>query len=689
MSGTTDPRSTFDKGQDEINLHHQTHSVQFYSDDKFLLDALSRFIGSALGAGDAGIVIATPEHRTELAGRLSGRGLDVVLAVEQGRYIALDAAETLSQFLVDGWPDEKSFVELIGGVISQAKAAAEREHGRAAMFGEMVALLWAEGKTEAALRLEQLWNQIAHSHSFSLVCAYPLSKFYREDHGEAFMKICDEHSAVFPVESYALASEEERLRIVAQLQQRALALEDEIARRREAQQAASKLAAIVESSEDAIVSKDLNGIVSSWNASAERIFGYKAEEIIGKPITLIIPPELHSEEEMILSRIRAGERIEHFETVRVTKSGKRIDVSLTISPVKDADGRVIGGAKVARDVTERKRTEEALRRAEKLAATGQVAGSIAHEINNPMQALTNVLALISFQTSLDQSTRKLVSLAQSELGRMSHIARQMLSFYRESPVPVPLKVKDLMEEVLELFAMRMRANEIRLQRRYDFNGEICAFPVEIRQLFANLVENAVEASGRRGQIRVHIYEGRDWGAPGRRGVRIVIADNGSGIAPDIRHRIFEPFFTTKPDKGTGLGLWSFGVSLLSTKAQSSLEAAQVITTTALPVPSFSLWEQLSMPFRRRLTSTLSRLHKRFAWRFRAGRRLGLRASRRPGPPTPAAPRCRLRRKHRVRWRKSPSVPGSDPAGISARRWWSAQINFHPRKQGSADRIEPS
>jgi PAS domain S-box-containing protein len=555
MSGTTGPRSTFDKGQDEINLHHQTHSVQFYSDDKFLLDALSRFIGSALGAGDAGIVIATPEHRTELAGRLSGRGLDVARAVEQGRYVALDAAETLSQFMVDGWPDEKSFVELIGGVISQAKAAAEKEHGRAAMFGEMVALLWAEGKTEAALRLEELWNHIAQSYSFSLVCAYPLSKFYREDHGEAFLKICDEHSAVLPAESYALASADERLRIVAQWQQKALALEAEIARRREAQQAAYKLAAIVESSEDAIVSKDLNGIVTNWNASAERIFGYKAEEIMGKSITLIIPPELHSDEEMILSRIRAGERIEHFETVRVTKSGKRIDVSLTISPVKDADGRIIGAAKIARDVTDRKRTEEALRGAEKLAATGQLAGSIAHEINNPMQALTNVLALISFQTSLDQSTRKLVSLAQSELGRMSHIARQMLSFYRESPVPVPLKVKDLMEEVLELFAMRMRANEIRLQRRYDFNGEICAFPVEIRQLFANLVENAVEASGRRGQIRVHIYEGRDWGAPGRRGVRIVIVDNGSGIAPDIRHRIFEPFFTTKPDKGTGLGLW--------------------------------------------------------------------------------------------------------------------------------------
>src|SRR5919201_6699758 len=139
---------------------HQ-HSVQFYSADESLMDTLSRFIGSAIGAGDAAIVIATQAHREELANRLSSRGLEVARAVEQGRYVALDAAETLSQFMVNGWPYEKSFVELIGGVISQAKAAAEREHGRAAMFGEMVALLWAEGKTEAALRLEELWNQIA------------------------------------------------------------------------------------------------------------------------------------------------------------------------------------------------------------------------------------------------------------------------------------------------------------------------------------------------------------------------------------------------------------------------------------------------------------------------------------------------------------------------------------------------
>ena len=543
-------------GQETSLEHHDhQHSVQFYSDDAFLLDALSRFIGSALGAGDAAIVIATEEHRAELAQRLSARGLDVGHVVEEGRYVALDAAETLSQFVVDGWPDEKRFVELIGGVISRAKAAAKKEHGRAALFGEMVALLWAGHKPEAALMLEQLWNQIAQSHAFSLICAYPLKNFYLEEHGEAFQKICDQHSAVLPAEAYAQASEDERLRLIAYWQQRAFAAEAQAANRDIVQAEAAKLAAIVESSEDAIASKDLNGIITSWNASAERMFGYQAEEIVGKSVTTIIPPELHKDEDMILGKIRRGERIEHFETVRLTKSGQRINVSLTVSPIKDRNGKIIGAAKIVRDITERKRTEERLRRAEKLAATGQLAASIAHEINNPMQALSNLLALVGYKTSLDENTRELVSLAETELRRMSHIVRQMLSFYRESARPVPVKITEVLEDVLELFVMRMRSNNIKIVRRYEFSGEIPGFPVELRQLFANLISNAIEAMGQNGEIVLHVCPWRDVANTERQGIRILVADNGPGIKPELRKRIFEPFFTTKAEKGTGLGLW--------------------------------------------------------------------------------------------------------------------------------------
>jgi PAS domain S-box-containing protein len=318
--------------------------------------------------------------------------------------------------------------------------------------------------------------------------------------------------------------------------------------------AAMRLAAIVESSDDAIASKDLNGVVTSWNAAAERIFGWKAEEIIGKPITILIPPELHKDEEMILSRIRRGERIEHFETVRLRKDGERVQVSLTISPIKDDDGQVIGASKIARDISERKRAEEALQRAEKLAATGQVAASIAHEINNPMQALTNILALISYKTARDHDAHQLVLLAEAELNRMSHIARQMLSFYHETTQPVPLKIDEAIEDVLEPMATRLRARHIQLSRQYEFSRPVRAFPVEMRQLFANLISNAAEAAGEGGTITLRVHGGHDW-RTGRTGVRVLVADNGGGIRPEVRSRVFEPFFTTKADKGTGLGLW--------------------------------------------------------------------------------------------------------------------------------------
>ena len=207
--------------------------MQFYGDDGFLLDELSRFIGTALGAGEAALVIATREHRDGLARKLKMWGLDTNWAVAQGRYVALDAAETLSKFMRDGWPDAARFAEVVGGLIEKVRAASGSEARRVAAFGEMVALLWMEGKADAAIRLEELWNDLARTHAFSLRCAYPMSSFCREEHGDLLLKICAEHSAVIPGESYtALASEDERLRGVAQLQQKAAALENEVAERR-------------------------------------------------------------------------------------------------------------------------------------------------------------------------------------------------------------------------------------------------------------------------------------------------------------------------------------------------------------------------------------------------------------------------------------------------------------------------
>jgi len=181
---------------------HPAHAVQFYGEDRFLLDELSRFIGTSLGAGESAVVIATKVHRDGLARRLKAFGLDTTNAVVQGRYVVLDAAETLNKITVEGWPDAALFTEVIGSVMATLTAAAGTERPHVAAFGEMVALLWLDGKPEAAVRLEQLWNDLARTCSFSLRCAYPMSSFYREEHGDLLLKICAEHSDVIPGESY-------------------------------------------------------------------------------------------------------------------------------------------------------------------------------------------------------------------------------------------------------------------------------------------------------------------------------------------------------------------------------------------------------------------------------------------------------------------------------------------------------
>lgn len=217
------------------------HAVQFYEDDAFLLGELVRFVGSALGAGDAVIVLATRPHREGLAERLAASGLDLALVTRQGRYVALDAAETLAKITWDGRLDAERFSELVGSLITRAAAAATSSPARVALFGELVALLYADGKPEAAIRLEQLWNDLAQTHHFQLLCGYPLSYFTRGEDGGPIARICAEHTHVIPTESFtSLMTDGQRLQTVAQLQQKALALETEVEERKRAQQELSE-----------------------------------------------------------------------------------------------------------------------------------------------------------------------------------------------------------------------------------------------------------------------------------------------------------------------------------------------------------------------------------------------------------------------------------------------------------------
>ena len=319
-------------------------------------------------------------------------------------------------------------------------------------------------------------------------------------------------------------------------------------------EAALRLAAIVESSDDAIVSKDLNGIVTSWNKSAERIFGFTAEEIIGKSILTIIPPELHGDEPGILARIRAGKRIEHFETVRMKKNGERVDISLTVSPVKDRHGNIIGAAKIARDITHQKKLEATLRTTERLASVGRLAATVAHEINNPLEAITNFIYLAKQQPGLSEKLQRYLTNADQELRRVAHIAQQTLGFYRDNSKAAELSVAELIGDVLTIYERKITYKQLRVEREVEPGLTINTVGGELKQVLSNLIANAIDASSESGKIVIRGRATRK-SRSGVYGIQITVADTGAGISKDDQRQLFAPFFTTKKDVGTGLGLW--------------------------------------------------------------------------------------------------------------------------------------
>lgn len=553
------------------------HKVHFYKDDSFLIEGLSRFIGTAIIAGDAALVIASEAHREALCTHLLARGLDLQSSIANRRFLSLDAAEIMGRIMVNGQPDADRFANVVGGLIAKIASVREGEGRKVAIFGEIVALLVAEGNHEAAIRVEQLWNGLAKTHSFQLHCAYPMGLFSDERDGGTLEKICSEHSLVSPTEQYgAQGTDQERLRAVVLLQQKAEALETEIRERKRFEQVAqqreaelklrditeqkktgdlrSRLAAIVDSSDDAIISKDLNGIITSWNKSAERIFGYKLEEIIGKPITLLLPPELQSDEVRILAKIRAGERIDHFQTVRLRKDGERFDVSVTISPVKNESGTIVGAAKILRDITEQKKLEASLHTTERLASVGRLAATVAHEINNPLEAVTNFVYLATHQPEISDETRGYLTAADQELRRVAHIARQTLGFYRDNSQPMLLVVSKVIDDVLALYELRFKYKRLKIEQRIEPSLTVYALQGELKQILSNLIANAIDASKEDGRILIAARMTRHFPS-GDRGVRITVADNGAGIADKDKPKLFVPFFTTKKAVGTGLGLW--------------------------------------------------------------------------------------------------------------------------------------
>jgi PAS domain S-box-containing protein len=321
-------------------------------------------------------------------------------------------------------------------------------------------------------------------------------------------------------------------------------------RARESATRLGELAAIVASSDDAIVSEDLNGMITSWNDSATRIFGYSPEEMIGASILKLIPQHLHSDETTIIENIRAGRRVETFETVRLAKDGSLIEASVTISPIKDEDGRVIGASKILRDVSSRKLMEKSLLQAEKIAATGRMAATIAHEINNPLESVMNLLYLLRTKITDDEG-RGYLATAEDEIRRVAHIAKQTLGYYREHTAASLASVGDIAEHALTIYEPRCTAAGITIRRSIGPSTKIVLRRGEIMQVISNMIANSIYAMSDGGTLSLSVSDALS----AEEGVVLTVEDNGVGIGPTELLKVFDAFFTTRATVGTGIGLF--------------------------------------------------------------------------------------------------------------------------------------
>ena len=332
----------------------------------------------------------------------------------------------------------------------------------------------------------------------------------------------------------------------------------------------SRLAAIVADSDDAIVSKTVDGIIRTWNRGAEHMFGWTAEEAIGRHITLIIPEERHAEEGDVIARIRRGESVRHFETVRITKDGRRLNISLTVSPVKDAHGRIVGASKIARDTSERRRLEDqreqllvqeqrAREEAEASSRTKeQLLAVVSHELRTPLNSILGYARILQTGDlnesarphAVDVMVRSASSLARlvDDLLDMSRIVRGRLALTLEA-----CAFSAVIADAVDALRPVADAKGVALATELSPDvGEMVCDPDRIRQVIWNLVMNAIKFTPGGGQINIAV-------TPTDREVRVVVRDNGVGITPEVLPHIFEAFrqedsSTTRPHGGLGLGL---------------------------------------------------------------------------------------------------------------------------------------
>ncbi len=322
----------------------------------------------------------------------------------------------------------------------------------------------------------------------------------------------------------------------------------------------ARLAAIVESSDDAIVSKDLHGIVTSWNRAAERLFGYTAAEMIGQPITTIFLLDRIDEEAGLLARIARGEQIDRYETVRVHRDGHAINVSVTISPIKDSSGAIVGASKIIHDLTERDERERRIQElqselahVQRLTELGQVVSSLVHEVNQPLTAIGNYVNASRRMLAAERVEQLPKALEQiaSQTERARQIVQRIRDFVKKGDSPIgPEALRQAIDEIILLTQASVRQEGLSITAELDPAATRAQIDkVRIQQVLFNLMRNSIEAMHGQPRRVVSVATKRT----DENMVEISVADTGPGLPNEVRERLFQPFVTTKTD-GMGVGL---------------------------------------------------------------------------------------------------------------------------------------
>jgi PAS domain S-box-containing protein len=331
-------------------------------------------------------------------------------------------------------------------------------------------------------------------------------------------------------------------------------------RRREHQallQAADSYRKVFESMMQGVIIMDENGNVISANPAAGRILEGSLHQCF-TPSDRMIHEDgriVQAHEMPARQALASGEPVTS-SVLGVFRRGEYRWIRMEAVPqFRPSETKPYQACVLFDDITERRHAEGLMHASERLASTGRLAASIAHEINNPLEAVINYMYLLDHDPELPANARRYVSAAQEEVLRVTQIARQTLGFYRDSSKPVRVSVRGLLDNVLELYDRKLRGKSIVVTRRYENERDIYGFPGELRQVFSNLIINAAESMDPGGAICLHLFCGHAWTNKNRYGLHVTVTDNGPGIPAAKQKQIFEPFFTTKGQSGTGLGLW--------------------------------------------------------------------------------------------------------------------------------------